>query len=67
MSKAYWADLGERAAWTTAEVVVATVSVDQLGLPQWAIMPATVALMILKGLVARHVGRKDTAALAPGL
>ena len=62
----YWADLGERVAWTAAEVIVASISVDQLGLPGWAVMPATVALAGAKGLVAKHFGRKGTAALAPG-
>ncbi len=61
--RSYWADLAERIGWTAAEVVVAAISVDQLGLPAWAVMPTTIALAALKGLVARHVGTKGTAAI----
>jgi hypothetical protein len=54
-------DAAERVIWTGAQVVVASVSVEALGLPEWAIVPATIGLAALKSLVARKVGDDDSA------
>jgi hypothetical protein len=49
-----------KAGWTAAEVVVAGVSVDQFGLPLWAILPAATALSAVKSYVAAHVGNPNS-------
>jgi purine-cytosine permease-like protein len=49
-----------KAGWTAAQVVVAGISVDQLGLPLWAIAPFATALSTVKSYVAAHVGNPDT-------
>jgi len=59
-----WAkDVSERVAWTAAEVVLSYVVVSSIGLPQWAVMPATAGVAWLKGVVARHVGDPTSAAI----
>jgi len=59
-----WAkDVAERVAWTAAEVVLSYVVVANVGLPQWAVMPATAGLAWAKGLVARHLGDPTSAAI----
>jgi len=59
-----WArDVAERVAWTGAEVVLSYVVVSSIGLPQWAVMPATAGVAWLKGVVAQHVGDPTSAAI----
>lgn len=61
-----WAkDVAERVAWTAAEVVLSYVVVSSIGLPEWAVMPATAGLAWLKGVVAKHVGDPTSAAITP--
>jgi hypothetical protein len=61
----FWLDLGERVAWTAAQVALAGVTVDAFDLPSWAVLPTAAALAALKGLVARRVGSSDSAATLP--
>lgn len=64
--KKYLTDLAERVFWTAAEVIVGYVSIDALGLPKpWVPVAATV-LAAAKGVVAKHIGADDSAAIAPG-
>jgi hypothetical protein len=49
-----------KAGWTGAQVVVAGVSVDQLGLPVAWVAPVAVALSAAKSYVASHVGNPNT-------
>jgi hypothetical protein len=48
--------LAAKAAWTGLQVAVAGISVEQLGLPAWAIAPGAMFLSSLKSYVAAHVG-----------
>lgn len=56
-------DAAERVFWTGVEAVLGAIVVVQFGLPEWAIVPATMALAALKVFVARHVGDPKSAAL----
>lgn len=61
-----WAqDAAERILWTGMEAVVAAISVDQLGLPSWAVAPVAVGLAMIKTLIAKRVGDPQTAAILP--
>jgi len=64
-SRRFWLDLAERVVWTAAQVALAGVTVDVFDLPSWAVLPAAAALAAVKGLVARHVGDPDSAAMLP--
>lgn len=60
-------DAMERVAWTAAQVIVSTVTVESLDLPvQWIPVGAAV-LAALKAAVARKVGREDSASTVPGV
>ncbi len=61
----YWVDLAERVGWTAAQVVLAGVTVEMLDLPGWAVPVVATGLAMAKGLVARKVGERDSAALLP--
>jgi hypothetical protein len=60
-------DLVERVGWTALQAGVAVITVDSLGLPvAWA-APAAAVLAFIKALVARHVGRSDSASTFPSI
>lgn len=66
---AYWRDLGERAIWSTAGGAVAALGGDAVNL--WEVNWQTVAglalgagvVSVLKGLAARGVGDRGSAAM----
>ena len=59
-----WArDVAERVGWTAAQCALAGLTVEFLGLPGWALVPAAAGLAYVKGLVAKHVGDPQSAAL----
>ena len=60
-------DLLERAFWTGAEAAGALITVDQLDLDDWLIIPVGVALAALKALIARRVGKTDSASTIPSI
>ena len=60
-------DLLERAFWTGAEAAVALVTVNQLDLDNWLIVPIGIALAALKALIARRVGKTDSASTIPSI
>lgn len=63
--KRYWLDLGERTFWTLAEVGVAVVTVEVGNIsPSWSV-PIAAALAVVKGVVAKHIGNSDSAAIGP--
>lgn len=55
-------DAIERVFWTAVQVGLAAVAVDQIGLPEWAIVPVGAVLALVKAWVAKHVGDPNTAA-----
>jgi hypothetical protein len=60
----YQKDLLERVLATAAEAGISTIGVESLGLPAWAILPATIVLSAVKGYLAKFLAVKDTASLA---
>lgn len=66
MKKFRW-DLLERAGWTGAQAAVAVVSVEELGLPEWAVIPVAIGLAAVKGLIAKHVGNRESASTVPSV
>lgn len=56
-------DALERTAWTALQAALATVTVEGLGLPTWAVAPVAALLAALKTVVARRVGDPGTASL----
>lgn len=60
----FWADLGERLLWTLIEAVAAVgiVVFGDLGY-EW-VPVITGALMGVKGLAAKRIGNKDSAAVS---
>lgn len=65
MKAKYWKDWANRVGWTLIAVVLGAVSVQAIGLPDWAIVPAATLLTALKGLVARKIGDPETATFGP--
>lgn len=62
---AKYAKLLERVGWTAAQAGLGLVTVEVLDIPAaWAPIVAT-ALAVVKGIVAKKVGNKDTYALLP--
>ena len=56
-------DVSERTAWTAAQVALSAVVITAWDLPTWVLVPVGAGLAWLKGVVARHVGDPDTAAI----
>lgn len=62
-TKRYWADLGERAAWTflQAALAVFTVTGGKDGMKAAAIAGVAAVLSMLKSLAASKIGNPDSA------
>lgn len=56
-------DAVERTVWTALQAALATVTVESLGLPAWAVAPVAALLAAVKAVVARRVGDPRTASL----
>jgi len=54
-------DLAERAGWAGLWAIVSVISVDQLGLPGQYVPIGIIVLSALKSLVAKHIGKSDSA------
>jgi len=66
-SRKWFLDSAERVAWTAAQVVASTVTVEMLNLPAEWIPVGAVVLAMLKSAVARKIGRDDSASTVPGI
>jgi hypothetical protein len=60
-------DLVERVGWTAAEAALGVLTVEAAGWPAWIAVPVGTGVAALKGIVAKHLGRKGTASTAPGV
>lgn len=60
-------DLVERVLATAAQAGVAYVVIEAANWPTWLAVPLTAGAAVVKGWLAKHVGNKDSASLAPGV
>lgn len=65
LSKKFIADLAERAGWTLAEAAVGFAITETSSLDTVYAPVIATALAALKGIIAKHIGKKDTAATLP--
>lgn len=63
----YVRDLVERVLVTATQGAVAEVVIAAANWPQWVAVPALAGLAVVKGWLAKLVGNKDSASLAPGV
>lgn len=62
-TKKFVKDVAERTFWTAAEAGIAYLSTVQIDADPVLIIPIATALAALKGIVAKHIGTKNTAAI----
>lgn len=67
MKRLFTRDITERVLVTAAQAGIAELTIDAANLPQWAAVPILAGLAVVKGWLARLVGNKDSASLAPGV
>lgn len=65
LSKKFLLDLAERAGWTLAEAAVGFAITETSSLDTVYAPVIATALAALKGIVAKHVGNKDSASTVP--
>lgn len=63
LTKKFVRDVAERTFWTAAEAGTAYLSTVQWDLDPVLTVPIATGLAALKGLIAKHVGTKNTAAI----
>lgn len=63
----YFKDLAERVGWTAAEAAVAVVAVEAGDWPLWIAVPVATGLAAVKGFIAKHVGRSESASTVPSV
>jgi hypothetical protein len=61
MDRKFWFDVAERAGWTLAQAAVGFATVEVAGVDVWWAVPVASGLSVLKGIVAKHVGKSDAA------
>lgn len=62
----YAKDLAERVLWTSAQAGVGVLVVANTNTPTAYAAVIAAALAFVKGVIAKHVGNKDSAALGSG-
>jgi hypothetical protein len=68
MTKTYLADLAERCVWTALQAFLSVFTVTDLSTAKAAgVAAAAAVLALLKGVAARRVGDRNSAALIPAL
>lgn len=66
-TKRYAIDLAERVGWTAAEAAVGVIAVEAGNWPTWLALPVATGVAIVKGFLARKLGRADSASTARGI
>ena len=62
VTRAWLRDILERTAWTAVQAGTGVALVEVTGLPVWWAAPVAYALSWVKGLAARRIGDRDSAA-----
>ena len=66
-AKRYAVDLAERVGWTAAEAAVGVIAVEAANWPTWLALPVATGVAIVKGFLARKLGRPDSASTVKGV
>lgn len=67
MTSTYVRDITERVLVTAAQAGIAEVVIAAADWPQWVAVPVLAGLAVAKGWLAKLIGNKDSASLAPGV